>query len=122
MKWQLLAAPLILTACTTTTPAHPPGTTTWTSQTLSITSSAPTGVDPIAAQARQQIEDLHASWLPYVADVTYLDGVLRVALQIDRKTDQEMGLKVAKAVATNVRLGDPALRSKIPYVEVVDGV
>lgn len=117
MNWlPLLAAPLILAGCApqTEAPTATP-TTSWT-----YTPPAPT-VDTTAVQARQQIEDLQPSWLPYVSDVTFNAGVLRVAVQVDANTDQQLAGDIAKAVATNIRLGNPDLRNKVDWVEVTDG-
>lgn len=116
MKWQLLiAVPLLVAGCASPTDAPTASTTTTTS--WSYVPPAPT-VDATATQARQQIEELQASWLPYVSDVTFSAGVLRVAVQVDRNTDQELAGDIAKAIATNMRI-QPI--DGINWVEVTDG-
>lgn len=115
MKWQLLiAAPLILAGCAAPTEA-PTATTTTTSWTYSAPAPA---VDTTGQQARQQIEDLQASWLPYVADVTFSAGVLRVALQVDATTQRDQALDIGQAITTNMRV-QPI--KGVQWVEITDG-
>ncbi|MEX7470212.1 hypothetical protein AB4Z39_10925 [Mycobacterium adipatum] len=112
MNWYpLLAVPLILAGCA---PAEAPtaATTSWT-----YTPPAPT-VDTTAQQARQQLDDLQASWLPYISDVTYSAGVLRVALQVDATTQRDQALDIGQAIITNMRV-QPI--KGVQWVEITDG-
>ena len=114
MNWQpLLAVPLILAGCAA--PTEAPTATTTTS--WSYAPPAPP-VDTTADQARQQIEDLQASWLPYVADVTFSAGVLRVALQVDATTERDQALDIGQAIITNMRV-QPI--DGVQWVEITDG-
>lgn len=114
MKWQpLLVAPFILAGCAPQTEAPAAETTT------SWSYVAPTpAVDDTAQKARQQIEDLQPSWLPYVADVTFSGGTLTVALQVDRITDAEQADRIAKAIVANMRF-QPI--QGVQWVEITDG-
>ena len=112
-----LAAATALAGCATT--SHTAQTTTAAAP-PSFATTAPEDTHT-AAMARQQIEELQPSWLPYVSDVTYRDGRLTVALQVDRNTDGALADKVAKAVATNMSLGNPELQRTVGGVDVTDG-
>ena len=96
MNWQpLLAVPLILAGCAA--PAEAPTAAT-SSTSWSYTPPAPT-VDATAQQARQQLDNLQASWLPYVSDVTFSAGVLRVALQVDATAARDQAMDIGQALA-----------------------
>jgi len=114
MNWQpLLVVPLILAGCAA--PAEAPTAATTTTS-WSYTPAAPT-VDT-ADQARQQLDNLQASWLPYIADVTYSAGVLRVALQVDTTTQREQAMDIGQAIITNMRV-QPI--QGVQWVEITDG-
>lgn len=116
MNWQpLLAVPLILAGCAAPTEAPTAATTTTTS--WSYVPPSPS-VDTTAQQARQQLDDLQASWLPYVADVTFSAGVLRVALQVDATTERDQALDIGQAIITNMRI-QPI--KGVQWVEITDG-
>ncbi len=112
MNWQLLlAVPLILAGCAAPaeTPTAATSSTSW--------SYAPPAVDT-ADTARQQLDNLQASWLPYISDVTYSAGVLRVALQVDTTTQHAQALDIGQAIITNMRV-QPI--QGVQWVEITDG-
>lgn len=114
MNWQpLLAVPLILAGCAAPAEAPPAATssTSW-----SYVPPAPT-VDT-ADTARQQLDNLQASWLPYVADVTFSAGVLRVALQVDATAERDQAMDIGQAIITNMRV-QPI--QGVQWVEITDG-
>jgi hypothetical protein len=113
-----------------------------TSISLPPASTSSPGGDGTAAAAKQYILDnLGATdfqsyscgtadvgtphcWAPYVSDITYSSGVLRVALQVNRASSdgKAMGANAARAVANFIRLGSPpASLSDVDWVEVTDG-
>lgn len=88
------------------------------------TSRVPSGPSDqeIASLARAQINAQHASWQIYITNVTYRSGVLRVAMQIDRRNDKDLAETVAHAVVNAIRLGSSAeLKREVHWVEVTDG-
>jgi hypothetical protein len=63
-------------------------------------------------------------WAPYVVDLTYSSGVLRVVFQVDRSTadGEAIGEAGARAVANFIRLGSPpSSLSVVNWVEATDG-
>lgn len=114
---KLLAA---ITAATLLAGCTPTSTTTGSSTTgtAETTQAGPTDAE-IATAVRNDLNALHADWLPRVADVSYQPRTLRVVLQVDRATERELAQQIADAIRTNVGLGNN--KRLIDWIHVVDG-
>jgi allophanate hydrolase subunit 1 len=117
MMGKLLAA---ITAATLLAGCTPTSTTTGSSTTgtAETTQAGPTDAE-IATAVRNDLNALHADWLPRVADVSYQPRTLRVVLQVDRATERELAQQIADAIRTNVGLGNN--KRLIDWIHVVDG-
>ncbi len=64
-------------------------------------------------------------WPPFVTDFTYRSGVLRVFVQVDRKSveGKDIGDHAAHAIMNLMKLGSPPqiVRNNVTWVETVDG-
>ncbi len=64
-------------------------------------------------------------WVPYVTKFTYRSGVLRVFMQVDRRSPEgkELGESAAHAIMNFIKLGTPPsiLINEVDWVETVDG-
>jgi hypothetical protein len=107
-----LTAATLLVGCTSTTT-----TVDGATGTAATAQAAPTDAE-VATAVRNDINALHADWLPRVTDVTYEPRTLKVVLQVDRATERELAQQIADAIRTTIDNGNS--KHLIDWLHVVD--